>query len=145
MSASDSAVNANADTLRLAPRAYQEEIFSHAKVENVIAALGTGSGKTLIATMLVKYVAAQTMITAPEENGQQVQTKKIVFLVPLAPLVEQQRNYLEHQTPLRVRGYAGSTGVGGLDRGFWAQEFKEADVLVMTGTHTSTLARLGLI
>ena len=140
MSTGTSAASANVDALRLVPRAYQEEIFAHAKQENVIAALGTGSGKTLIAAMLVKYFSAQTTIVF-EENGQDVQGKKIVFLVPSAPLVEQQRNYLEQQTPLRVRGYAGSTSVGGLDRGFWTQEFKEADVLIMTGSHIFTLSR----
>lgn len=50
----------NDDALKDAhvPRAYQEEIFAEARRTNVIAALGTGAGKTLIAAMLVRWAAA---------------------------------------------------------------------------------------
>lgn len=37
------------------PRQYQQEIFSRACCQNVIACLQTGAGKTLIAGMLIKY------------------------------------------------------------------------------------------
>lgn len=42
----------------LFPRAYQEEIFVEARERNIIAALDTGSGKTLIAVMLIRAVSA---------------------------------------------------------------------------------------
>lgn len=38
----------------LDPREYQMELFEKAKKENIIAVLDTGSGKTLIAVMLIK-------------------------------------------------------------------------------------------
>ena len=38
------------------PRAYQNEIFQHAIRKNIIAVMGTGTGKTLIACMLIKYM-----------------------------------------------------------------------------------------
>lgn len=38
------------------PREYQLELFERAKEENVIAVLDTGSGKTLIAVLLLKHV-----------------------------------------------------------------------------------------
>lgn len=38
------------------PRDYQSELFQRAKSENIIAVLDTGSGKTHIATLLLKHV-----------------------------------------------------------------------------------------
>jgi endoribonuclease Dicer len=38
------------------PREYQIELFERAKNENVIAVLDTGSGKTLIAVLLLKHI-----------------------------------------------------------------------------------------
>jgi hypothetical protein len=40
------------------PRAYQNEIFHQAIRKNVIAVMGTGTGKTLIACMLIQYMHA---------------------------------------------------------------------------------------
>ena len=41
------------------PRQYQRELFERAKTENTIAVLDTGSGKTLIAVLLVRHVIDQ--------------------------------------------------------------------------------------
>lgn len=38
------------------PRDYQTELFQRAKEENIIAVLGTGSGKTHIATLLLRHI-----------------------------------------------------------------------------------------
>ena len=38
------------------PREYQVELFEKAKQQNIIAVLDTGSGKTLIAVLLLQYV-----------------------------------------------------------------------------------------
>lgn len=45
--------------MALEPREYQYELYLKAVEENVIAVLDTGSGKTLIAVMLIKTIAAQ--------------------------------------------------------------------------------------
>lgn len=136
MCASPGTADTAADALRHVPRAYQEEIFAQARSANVIAALDTGTGKTLIAAMLVKWAAAQSPPPSdPIDGRRQPLGKKIIFLVPKVPLVDQQREFLANQTPLEVRGYAGSMGTDGWDRGRWMEEFREADVLVMTGAH----------
>ena len=111
------------DALKLVPRAYQEEIFDRARVENVVAALETGSGKTFIAALLIKWIMAQ-----PSQAG-----RKTVFLVPKVPLVDQQRDFLAEQTPLTVRGYKGAMGVDEWDKARWISEFEQSDCLVMTG------------
>lgn len=107
-------------------RAYQEEIFSQACSENIIAALSTGSGKTFIAALLIKWVMAQPLSVG----------KKAIFLVPNVPLVDQQRDFLAMQTPMEVRGYKGAMGVDSWDKFRWEDEFRAADCLVMTGIVT---------
>lgn len=59
---------------QLIPRGYQFELFRRACKENVIAFLETGSGKTLVAALLIKKTIedlanAETQITAPAVNG----------------------------------------------------------------------------
>ena len=78
---------------RLQARPYQEELLQKAIKGNTIVYLGTGSGKTFIAVMLIK-----------EMRGELVQgPKKAVFLVSSVALVAQQRRLVEEQTGLKVR------------------------------------------
>jgi endoribonuclease Dicer len=44
------------------PREYQLELFERAKKENIIAVLDTGSGKTLIAVMLLKHILDEELV-----------------------------------------------------------------------------------
>lgn len=110
----------------LIPRRYQEELFQRAQQENIIATMDTGSGKTFIAALLIKWIMSL----------ESTRDKKVVFLVPKVPLVDQQRDFLDQQTPLEVRGYKGAMGVDDWDARKWGKEFSESDVLVMTGTVT---------
>lgn len=111
------------DNRELLPRAYQTEIFERALKGNVVAALATGSGKTLIAALLLRWTACQ-----PSQAG-----KKIFFLVPKVPLVEQQKSFIAGQTAgLRIGGYIGAMGVDLWDRPKWLKELQEHDVFVMT-------------
>lgn len=41
----------------ISPRSYQLELYEHAKDYNSIMVLGTGSGKTFIAILLIKHLA----------------------------------------------------------------------------------------
>ncbi|KAI9059720.1 hypothetical protein FKP32DRAFT_1595995 [Trametes sanguinea] len=114
------ALDSVSDTLL--PRRYQEEIFVRAQQGNVIAALDTGSGKTYISTLLIKWVAAR-------DAGQ---GKITVFLVPKVALVQQQGEFIAKQTTLRVRQFSGATAHDMGDRESWKREFEDADVFVMT-------------
>ncbi|KAF8432446.1 hypothetical protein L210DRAFT_960898 [Boletus edulis BED1] len=104
------------------PRKYQEEIFRRAQDHNIIAALDTGSGKTLISILLIKWIVLQ-----PSAIG-----KVVVFLVPKVALVEQQAEFITSQTPLRVRKFHGSLDLELSDRANWKSSFEKADVVVMT-------------
>lgn len=107
----------------LLPRRYQEEIFVRAQQGNVIAALDTGSGKTYISTLLIKWIVA-----LDSARG-----KIVVFLVPKVALVQQQGEFIAKQTSLRVRQFSGATAHEMGDREGWKKEFDDSDVFVMTG------------
>ncbi|KAI6036993.1 hypothetical protein BKA83DRAFT_4170530 [Pisolithus microcarpus] len=104
------------------PRKYQEEIFIRAQSSNIIAALDTGSGKTYISVLLIKWIVLQ-----PHARG-----KVVVFLVPKVALVEQQAAFITSQTPLRVRKFHGRLDLELSDRANWKAAFEGADVVVMT-------------
>jgi len=110
----------------LIPRQYQEEIFLKAQQKNVIAVLDTGSGKTLISALLIKWIASQGR-----------SQKKVIFLVPKVPLVEQQGNFIAQHTALRVAQVHSEVSAGVTDRARWSNLFSQADVLVMTGERSS--------
>lgn len=104
------------------PRRYQEEIFQRAQECNVIAALDTGSGKTFISILLIKWIVLQ----------ESARGKVIVFLVPKVALVEQQANFIAAHTPLRVKKFHGSLDLELTDRANWRTSFEKSDVVVMT-------------
>lgn len=114
----------------LLPRRYQEEIFMRAQEGNIIAALDTGSGKTFISILLMKWIAARY-------TGDK---KVVVFLVPKVALVEQQADFIVKQTPLRVSRYYGAMAIDMSDRSKWKLEFENSDVLVMTGASPIDMA-----
>ena len=116
-------INLNEIKEDLLPRKYQEEIFTRAQERNVIAALDTGSGKTYISTLLIKWIA-----TINAGRG-----KIIVFLVPKVALVEQQGDFIIRETSLRVSKCYGATAIDLSDRVGWKKEIMQHDVLVMTG------------
>ncbi|KAK7472560.1 Dicer-like protein 1 [Stygiomarasmius scandens] len=116
----------------LVPRRYQEEVFTQAQRGNVIAALGTGSGKTYISSLLMKW-------NATRETSQ---GKVVIFLVPKVALVEQQGEFLEKTTSLRVTKLHGtSPNIDLSDRSRWIQRFQTTDVFVFTAVseHFNTL------
>jgi endoribonuclease Dicer len=68
-------------TIRITnPRDYQTELFQRAKSENVIAVLDTGSGKTHIATLLLRHVLDEEL----EDRAKGGTHKMSFFLVRLS-------------------------------------------------------------
>lgn len=81
------------------PRDYQRELFERAKKENTIAVLDTGSGKTLIAVLLLRWIIDQEL-----ENREAGRPPRIsFFLVASVTLVYQQFSVLFHNLDHPVR------------------------------------------
>ena len=55
-------IQAERSKKRLEPRDYQMELYERARRENTIAVLGTGTGKTLIACLLIKDILVQERV-----------------------------------------------------------------------------------
>ncbi|XP_012466794.1 endoribonuclease Dicer homolog 2 isoform X1 [Gossypium raimondii] len=104
-------------------RSYQLEALEKAIKQNTIAYLETGSGKTLIAIMLLRRYAY--LIRKPSPFN-------AVFLVPQVVLVEQQADAVEMHTDLNVGKYWGDMEVDFWDDAKWKQEIDKYEVLVMT-------------
>ncbi|KAL3700286.1 hypothetical protein R1sor_018308 [Riccia sorocarpa] len=80
---------------RKTPRNYQVELFVRASMENSIIFLPTGTGKTLVAVMVVKFLT-------------QLNTGKLgIFLAHRVPLIQQQAKVLEEEGDLRVKVITG--------------------------------------
>lgn len=73
------------------PRDYQLELFERAKKQNTIAVLDTGSGKTLIAVLLLRWIIDQEL----ERRAAGELPKISFFLVQSVTLVYQQFSVLE--------------------------------------------------
>ena len=80
-------------------RPYQIELLNKAKQKNSIVYLGTGAGKTFIATMMIK----EKMSAVLHDN------KKTVFLAHTVSLVTQQAKFIKENTPLTVRYFIGGS------------------------------------
>jgi ERCC4-related helicase len=73
--------------IKLTPREYQKAILESCKKESCIVILPTGTGKTLVALML----AYEKFIENP--------LKKVLFLAPTRPLIEQHISYFNKNLP----------------------------------------------
>ena len=104
----------------LAARPYQNELLEKAKKGNTIVYLGTGSGKTYIATMLIMDLRPQL-----------VAGRKAVFLVSSVALVDQQARHIRQTTGLSVGSYCGADGVDAWSPEKWREEVEGHQVLVL--------------
>ncbi|KAK6144956.1 hypothetical protein DH2020_021776 [Rehmannia glutinosa] len=104
-------------------RSYQLEALEKALKQNTIVFFETGTGKTLIAIMLLRSYAH--LIRKPS-------TCIAVFLVPTVVLVNQQGEVVATHTDLKVGKYYGELGVDYWDAAIWKHEVELHEVLVMT-------------
>lgn len=111
------------------PRDYQTELFQRAKDDNIIAVLGTGSGKTHIATLLLRHILDLELDA--RKKGQP--PKISFFLVNSVNLVFQQSNVLDcglggHA----VEGISGSMGPSLWNKQTWQRHLDKNMVIVCT-------------
>jgi superfamily II DNA or RNA helicase len=84
----------------LTPRIYQVRVLQAAILQNTLAFLPTGSGKTLIAVLLIRHFLH-------EDHSRENRRKIVAFIAPTKVLVDQQRSYIAGNCDAVVRGYTG--------------------------------------
>ncbi|KAK0417580.1 hypothetical protein QR680_013094 [Steinernema hermaphroditum] len=109
------------------PRDYQIELLEKALKYNTVISLGTGSGKTFIAVLLIKEYS-QLLLPAYSKGGH-----RAVFLVGKVSLVDQQAKHIECHTELNVVKLH-----GGMNSALWSSQeafnalIEDKQVLVLT-------------
>ena len=110
------------------PRDYQLELFERAKIQNTIAVLDTGSGKTLIAVLLLKHV-----IDIELEDRRQGKPSRIAFfLADCVTLVFQQAAVLDKNLDQKVDRFCGNMDTNFFSRDVWNAITSENMVIVCT-------------
>ncbi|EOA87001.1 uncharacterized protein SETTUDRAFT_31304 [Exserohilum turcica Et28A] len=131
------------------PRDYQTELFERAKGDNVIAVLDTGSGKTHIATLLLRHILDMEL----DHRARGGIPRMAFFLVDSVNLVFQQTNVLRCGLDQNVEGICGSMGASLWSKSTWQGYFERnmvlvctAEVLVQCMMHSFTsMARINLL
>ncbi|KAK4155792.1 dicer-like protein 1 [Chaetomidium leptoderma] len=111
------------------PRDYQLELFELAKTQNTIAVLDTGSGKTLIAALLLRWTIQNEL-----EDRSKGRPKRIAFfLVDKVALVFQQHAVLACNLDYPVEKFCGDM-IEEVDarKPFWDKAFNENMAIVCT-------------
>lgn len=94
--------------------------------------MGTGTGKTYIAVMLIKNKSDEIIKPYSDPN-----CKRSIFLANNVPLVKQQAKYLETHTPFKVGTYFGDQKINGKcvdfwDKKIWQKELEKNEIFVMS-------------
>lgn len=110
------------------PREYQLELFEKAKEKNIIAVLDTGSGKTLIAVLLLRHIFAQEL----EDRALGKQHRISFFLVDSVQLVFQQHAVLKANLDQPMNMFCGDMGCDLWSKKNWEKHFSENMVIVCT-------------
>jgi endoribonuclease Dicer len=120
--------NQDTDNKALDPREYQIELFERAKSQNTIAVLDTGSGKTLVAVLLLKYILKNELIDRANGDKHRVS----FFLVNSVTLVFQQSAVLRNNLNQKVAHFYGDLGCDLWDHSTWATYLQQNMVIVCT-------------
>ncbi|OJJ50927.1 hypothetical protein ASPZODRAFT_155932 [Penicilliopsis zonata CBS 506.65] len=118
----------DAETGHLDPREYQVELFERAKSRNTIAVLDTGSGKTLIAVLLLKHTIQNELVDRGTGKAHRVS----FFLVDSVTLVYQQAAVLRNNLDQNVAQFFGAMGTDLWSKQTWEDHLKNNMVIVCT-------------
>ncbi|KAJ5952210.1 uncharacterized protein N7479_010623 [Penicillium vulpinum] len=112
----------------LDPREYQIELFERARAHNTIAVLDTGSGKTLVAVLLLKHILQIEL--NKRANG--TKPRVAFFLVDSVTLVFQQSAVLRNNLDQKVAHFFGNLGPDLWDKQTWDKHLEKYMVIVCT-------------
>lgn len=110
------------------PREYQVELFERAKVQNTIAVLDTGSGKTLIAALLLRHVIDEEL----EHRANGADKRIAFFLVDSVALVFQQYAVLKCNLNQKMESFCGDMGCDLWSKELWEKHINENMAIVCT-------------
>ncbi|KAL2267597.1 hypothetical protein VTJ83DRAFT_4874 [Remersonia thermophila] len=110
------------------PRDYQLELFELAKKQNTIAVLDTGSGKTLIAALLLRWIIQNELV----DRAQELPKRISVFLVDKVALVFQQHAVLECNLDFPVEKLCGDDMLENEPREIWDRVIENNMAVVCT-------------
>ncbi|KAI1482012.1 hypothetical protein F4774DRAFT_430201 [Daldinia eschscholtzii] len=119
---------AESEKIISSPREYQTELFERAKQKNIIAVLDTGTGKTLIAALLLRHTVEQEL----EDRSAGKPPRISFFLVDKVALVLQQYEVLKANLDHPIQRFHGVSGNSILNYDFWKQKTGESMVIVCT-------------
>ncbi|KAM6478310.1 hypothetical protein HDV62DRAFT_400793 [Trichoderma sp. SZMC 28011] len=123
------------------PREYQIDLFERAREENTIVVLDTGSGKTLIAALLMRHILQVELQSRAEGNRH----KTAFFLVEKVALCFQQHAVLTTNLEFPVGKFFGEmTGVI-RSQEYWDRQFAENMAIVCTAQILLDLLTCGFI
>ncbi|RZC41351.1 Dicer-2 [Asbolus verrucosus] len=114
------------DEEKFIPRNYQVELMEIAIRQNTIIYLPTGSGKTFIAIMVLKYMSGS--LSRPYSEGGKVS----FILVNSVALAGQHSKYVKDHTVLRVGCYTGEMNLDFWKKDEWEEQFNKYQVFIMT-------------
>ncbi|GAB0134098.1 hypothetical protein EsDP_00002483 [Epichloe bromicola] len=131
------------DTRRIinSPRQYQLDLFERAKESNTIIVLDTGSGKTLIAALLLRH----TLDGELERRAEGLPNRTAFFLVDKVVLCLQQYNVLSANLDHPVGKFHGNTITGLKTKEDWDGHVRDNMVIVCTAQILLDLLGSGLI
>ncbi|QSZ34569.1 hypothetical protein DSL72_006163 [Monilinia vaccinii-corymbosi] len=110
------------------PRDYQLELFERAKKQNIIAVLDTGSGKTFIAVLLLRYIIDQEL----EDRAIGKPKRVSFFLVDSVTLCHQQHSVLKNNLDQPTDMVCGLMGTDLSDHQKWKNRMDTNMVIVCT-------------
>ncbi|KHJ46631.1 helicase protein [Trichuris suis] len=119
------AANSSAAEKCYAPRDYQISLAEKAVEQNLLIPLRTGSGKTLIAVLLIKMLSRQLRI--PLQKG----GKRSIFVVNTVVLVKQQAAYIRKHSDLKVAELCANTGGDFYSKAEWDALMNNFEVIVV--------------
>ncbi|PGH36988.1 endoribonuclease Dicer [[Emmonsia] crescens] len=110
------------------PREYQLELFEKAKTANVIAVLDTGSGKTLIAVLLLKHMIQKELTDRASGKPPRIS----YFLVDSVTLVYQQAVVLKANIDQSIDKFCGAMQTDLWSKDTWDKHFSKNMIIVCT-------------
>ncbi|CAI6082779.1 unnamed protein product [Clonostachys chloroleuca] len=123
------------------PREYQTDLFERAKDKNIIVVLDTGSGKTLIAVLLMRHI-----LEREQESIAQGRPKKVAFfIVDKNALCYQQHSVLRHNLEFPITKLHGEVAGLRSSKEFWDSQLEESMAIVCTAQLLLDALRNGFI